>query len=326
MLNYKLTIMTTNENLPFSEKYRPRKLEDLVLDNIIYTKIQNIIKNKNIPNIIFTGKSGVGKTSTIHCIARSIYSKEYHDSIIELNASDDRGIKSVHETIINFCKRKIDYKPGYAQHKLLILDEADNITPKAQRLINSIMEKYPFTRFAFTCNNSSDIIESIQSRCIIIRFTKPPVQHFINRIKFICENENISWDEDALTYLFDICQKDLRKTLNMLELTYRSMGKITIDNILKISDIPSQDILNDLLENIINKNIVNICSIINNFQIQGYYSLDVLLHFIQYIKNFKDIKEDERINLINILSNQSYIMSKSSTNYLQLTGAVLSCV
>jgi len=313
-------------NLPFSEKYRPRKLEDLILDNIIYTKINNIIKHKNIPNIIFTGKSGVGKTSTIHCIARLIYPREYHDSIIELNASDDRGIKSVHDTIINFCKRKIDFKENYAQHKLLILDEADNITPKAQRLINSIMEKYPLTRFAFTCNNSSDIIESIQSRCIIIRFTKPPVEAFINRIKLICLNESIIYNDDALKYLFDICQKDLRKTLNMLELVYRSEGKITIDNILKISDIPSQDTLDDLLNYINKKDIINIAKVIDNFHVQGYYSLDVLLHFIQYIKNNKNIKEEQRINLINILSNKSYVMSKYTTNYLQLTGALFACI
>jgi replication factor C subunit 2/4 len=186
------------------------------------------------------------------------------------------------------------------------------------------MEKYPLTRFAFTCNNSSDIIESIQSRCIIIRFTKPPVENFINRIKSICVNESIQFDDSALKYLFDICQKDLRKTLNMLELVYRAEGSITIDNILKISDIPSQETLNDLLTNIINKDIVKICTIINSFQEQGYYSLDVLLHFIQYIKNYKNINEEKQINLINILSNKSYTMSKSTTNYLQLTGAILS--
>jgi len=313
-------------NLPFSEKYRPRKVEDLILDKIISTKIKNIILNKDIPNIIFTGKSGVGKTSSIHCIARSIYPREYHESIIELNASDDRGIKSVHETIINFCKRKVDFKPGFAQHKLLILDEADNITPKAQRLINSIMDKFPTTRFAFTCNNSSDIIESIQSRCIIIRFTKPPVDDFISRIKIICENEIIKYDEKALNYLFEICQKDLRQTLNMLELTYRTYNTISIENINAICDIPSQDILNKLLYDIINKDIKQVCKTITNFQNQGYYSLDVLLHFIQYIKNFPDIDEEQRIKLINILSNSSYVMSKSSTNYIQLTGALLSCV
>lgn len=315
-----------SNNLPFSEKYRPRKIKDLILYNIISNKINNIVVNKDIPNIIFTGKSGIGKTSTIHAIARQIYPREYHDSIIELNASDDRGIKSVHDTIINFCKRKVEFKEGYAQHKLLILDEADNITPKAQRLINSIMEKYPTTRFAFTCNNSSAVIESIQSRCIIIRFTKPPIDKFIDRIKSICNLEKIEYDDDALYYLFDICQKDLRKTLNMLELVFMSGGKITIDNIHKISDIPSQETLNNLLNSIIKKDIINVCKIINNFKLQGYYSLDVILHFIQYIKNHNNIQEEIRINLINILAKKSYIMSKTSANYIQLTGAILNCI
>lgn len=315
-----------SSNLPFSEKYRPRKIKDLILDDIISNKINNIVLNKDIPNIIFTGKSGIGKTSTIHAIARQIYPREYHDSIIELNASDDRGIKSVHETIINFCKRKVEFKEGYAQHKLLILDEADNITPKAQRLINSIMEKYPTTRFAFTCNNSSAVIESIQSRCIIIRFTKPPVHKFIERIKSICVLESIEYDESGLEYLFDICQKDLRKTLNMLELVYRAEGKITKQNIINISDIPSQEVLEQLLNSIIKKDVVNICKIVDNFQSQGYYSLDIMLHFIQFIKNHSNIKEEIRIYLINILANKSYIMSKTAPNYIQLTGAILHCV
>ena len=314
-------------NLPFSDKYRPRKIEDLVLDDIIYTKINNIVQNKNMPNIIFTGKSGVGKTSTIHAIARLIYSKEYQDSVIELNASDDRGIKSVNDNIINFCKRKVEFKEGYAQHKLLILDEADNITPKAQRLINSIMVAYPTTRFAFTCNNSTAVIESIQSRCIIINFTKPSIDKSINRLKFICTSESIQYDdENTLKYLYDICQNDLRKTINMLELVYMAEKTITIKNIINISDIPSQETLKELLNNILIKDIVGICRITNDFQIQGYYSLDVLLHFVQFIKNYKNIHEEQRINLLNILANKAYVMSMSTTNYLQLTGALLYCI
>ena len=341
-------------NLPFSEKYRPRKLEDLIIDKIIYNKIKNIIEHKDVPNIIFTGKSGVGKTSTIHCIAKAIYPKnEYQESILELNASDDRGIKSVHETIINFCKKKVFFKEGYAQHKLLILDEADNITPKAQRLINSIMEKYPTTRFAFTCNNSADIIESIQSRCVIIRFSKPPIEHFIERIKNICQVENIKYNEDAISYLFEICQKDLRQTLNMLELTFHTYDKVTIEYINKICDIPSQQSLQELYDSINNKNVKTICTLVSRFQIDGYYSLDVLLHFIQFIKNIKinksklkvktmeeelyeldhpdEYKDDDDIEehimkLINILSNYAYVMSKSSNSYIQLTCALLTCI
>jgi replication factor C subunit 2/4 len=308
--------------------------------------------------MIFTGKPGIGKTSAIHCIAKAIYPKnEYSESILELNASDDRGIKSVHETIINFCKKKVYFKENYAQHKLLILDEADNITSKAQRLINSIMETYPTTRFAFLCNNSADIIESIQSRCVIVRFTKPPIDDFIKRIINICVAESISFDnEDSLKYLFEICQKDLRQTLNMLELTYYCYEKITIEHINKACDIPSQNILEELYNSIIEKNVKQICILVKKFQNDGYYSLDVLLHFIQYIKNsqikksnkktyktldeelfeLKNINSEETLKkkyqetmqmmLIDKLSTFSYIMSKSSTGYIQLMSAFLNCI
>jgi replication factor C subunit 2/4 len=257
--------MTNNTNkkdkLPFTEKYRPRKLPELVIDPIIYAKVNNIIMNKDVPNLIFTGKSGVGKTSSIHCIAKAIYSRNtISDSVIELNASDDRGIKSVQDTIINFCKKKVEYVNGYAQHKLLILDEADNITPKAQKLISLIMEKYPTTRFAFTCNNSSDIIESIQSRCVIIKFVKPPISHYIQRLEYICKNENIEYDYDTDTfeYIFNLCQKDIRQSINILELTYYTFNKITINNVNMICDVPSKAIFDNLYSNIINKNVNSI--------------------------------------------------------------------
>ena len=142
----------------------------------------------------------------------------------------------------------------------------------------------------------------------------------------ICEHERIRYEDEALDYIFDVCQRDLRQTLNMLELTYRTYSKITIKNINKICDIPSQETLNDLLINITNRDVKEICTIIKKFQNQGYYSLDVLLHFIQYIKNNTEISEKQRISLINILSNSSYVMSKSSTNYIQLTGALLLCI
>lgn len=316
------------DKLPFTEKYRPRKLSELVIDPIIYAKVNNIILNKDVPNLIFTGKSGVGKTSSIHCIAKAIYPRNtISDSVIELNASDDRGIKSVQDTIINFCKKKVEYVNGYAQHKLLILDEADNITPKAQKLISLIMEKYPTTRFAFTCNNSSDIIESIQSRCVIIKFVKPPISHYIQRLEYICKNENIEYDYDTDTfeYIFNLCQKDIRQSINILELTYYTFNKITINNVNMICDVPSKAIFDNLYNYIINKDIINITKIINQFKNDGYNSLDVLLHFIYYLKTVNN-DEDICIDIINILSDYSYTMSKSISNYLQLTSAFYNCI
>jgi len=217
-----------NNLLPFSEKYRPKEISDLVLDDVILSILNDIIEKKDIPNIILTGTSGVGKTSTINVIAESIYKKYKNDMTIELNASDERGIKSVNEIIKNFCKKSVDFKNSLLTHKLIILDEADNITPKAQRLINLTMEKYPNTRFAFTCNDSSKIIEAIQSRCVVLRFPKPPMNKYIEKIKKICNKEKIKYDEKALEYLYEKNQRDLRQTINMVELISNAVEYINI--------------------------------------------------------------------------------------------------
>lgn len=318
--------------LPFSDKYRPRKNDELILNNIIRNKINHIIENKNITNLIFTGKSGQGKTSTIHYIVKKIYHKnDYQTAILELNASDDRGIKSVNEVIQNFCKKKIYYKEGYAQHKTLILDEADNLTSKAQKSINLLMEQYPDTKFVFTCNYSQAIIEPIQSRCTKILFNNNLTEQIITRIKYICEKENIKYDNDnTLNYLIEISNHDIRKIINNLELVTMYISKFDIDkqiiniqNINNIIDIPSQHILENILNAVINKNYTDIFTNINEFKTQGYYALDIILHFIKYIEKNNTITNNLRNSYLNILCKQAFIISKTRTNYIQLTSAFL---
>lgn len=315
-----------NNLLPFSEKYRPKEISDLVLDDVILSILNDIIEKKDIPNIILTGTSGVGKTSTINVIAESIYKKYKNDMTIELNASDERGIKSVNEIIKNFCKKSVDFKNSLLTHKLIILDEADNITPKAQRLINLTMEKYPNTRFAFTCNDSSKIIEAIQSRCVVLRFPKPPMNKYIEKIKKICNKEKIKYDEKALEYLYEKNQRDLRQTINMVELISNAVEYINIENINIVCNIPSQDNFIVLYDAILEKDIKKILLTINKFRNDGYFSLDILLYFIQFIKNYdsETINEDIKNNFISILSEKAFIMSKSSGNYIDLSGAFLS--
>ena len=110
-----------------------------------------------MPNIIITGIPGIGKTTTILCIAKNLIRKYFEEGVLELNASDVRGVKTVQETIEYFCKKKLQIDENFANHKIVLLDEADNMTKKAQQSINNLMEQYQdTTRFAFTCNNSSD--------------------------------------------------------------------------------------------------------------------------------------------------------------------------
>jgi len=320
--------------IPFTEKYRPKNYNDLIIDKIIKTKIESIIQSKEMPNMILTGKSGIGKTATIHCIVKAIYAKEnIPDAILELNACDDRGIKTVQDTIVNFCKKKIDFIKNYAQHKLVILDEADNITPKAQRLINLIMDKYTNTKIVFICNNTTDIIESIQSRAVIIRFSKPPLDKVIERLELICNKENILFEKNALKLIFDFSQKDIRQTINMLELIYYSLNKddniITIEKINDLCDIPPQTLMNELLNSILTKDIRNIIKILKSFQENGYYSQDVLLHFIQHLQyyintlNVVNPQYDQLINILNNLAYSAYDMSKTNSTFLQLTSSIV---
>jgi replication factor C subunit 2/4 len=178
-------------SIPWIEKYRPVKIEDVIADENILTEINNIIKTKNIPNMIFTGTPGIGKTTSILCIARKLYGPYMKDAVLELNASDERGIKTINNGIIgDFCNHKMPYKDEdigkYANHKLIILDESDNMTEKVLPVISNLMDMHHrTTRFVFTCNTSSKIIESIQSRCKIIRFTRLNIDMIADRLENI---------------------------------------------------------------------------------------------------------------------------------------------
>jgi replication factor C subunit 2/4 len=315
-----------NNNLPFIEKYKPKKLEDLVLNEIILKQLNDFVINKSIPNLIFCGNSGIGKSSAINCLIKKIYPKEYiNDLVFELNSFDDRGIE-INTFIINFAKKKVEFDENISLFKLIIIEEADNITDKTQKLISSNFDKYRNTKFIFTCNNTNDIIECIQSRCSIICFTEIPEKPLIKRLQYICNCENIENDEDSLLYLFNSSNKDIRKTINNLELVYYTEKKISIEKINNVFNIPSLQIYKEIYDSIIDENIKNICIIIKKLKNEGYYAFDVLIYFINFLIKF-DIDEDIKIKLINILSKQTYVMSsKSVCNYIQLTGILLHCI
>ena len=155
--------------LPWVEKYRPKVSNDIILDNFMKQKINKILELKSIPNMIITGEPGTGKTSTIICLSKEIYNeKDFYEYVLELNASDDRGLTIINNKILPFCKKKT--KNNII--KLIILDEADSITTKAQNLLSNIISEYrKNTRFVFICNDCTQITESIQSRCMIIKYS-----------------------------------------------------------------------------------------------------------------------------------------------------------
>ena len=199
----------------WAEKYRPKALDEMVNQKEIVERLKSFVKSRNVPHCIFAGPPGTGKTTAALCLARDLYGEAYREHIMELNASDERGIDVVRETVKTFARvRSI----GEIPFKLMILDEADNMTADAQQALRRTMERYTETcRFILCANYSGKIIEPIQSRCAPFRFTFLPREEHDKHLKHIAENEGIKLLKDGLDAIFEVCAGDLRKAINTLQ-------------------------------------------------------------------------------------------------------------
>jgi len=206
----------------WTEKYRPRSLDEIVDQEEIVNRLKSFVNAKNVPHCIFAGPPGTGKTTAALCLARDLYGEGYREYIMELNASDERGINVVRETVKTFARTR---SIGEVSFKILILDEADNMTSDAQQALRRTMERYTETaRFILIANYSGKIIEPIQSRCAPFRFTYLPREDVIKRIRYICEQENVKILDGGIETILEISEGDLRKTENILQ-TAASVGK-----------------------------------------------------------------------------------------------------
>ncbi|KAG8195094.1 hypothetical protein JTE90_013572 [Oedothorax gibbosus] len=199
-------------NLPWVEKYRPGKLDDLIAHEDIIRTINKFMKEDKLPHLLFYGPPGTGKTSTILACAKQIYSPaEMPSMVLELNASDDRGIGVVREQILSFASTRTIFKSGF---KLIILDEADAMTNDAQNALRRVIEKFTEnTRFCLICNYLSKITPAIQSRCTRFRFGPLSNKQILPRLEHVIKEEKLEVTEDGQKALMDLAQGDMRKSL-----------------------------------------------------------------------------------------------------------------
>lgn len=305
-------IENIKDNKPWVEKHRPQNLKDIVQNDFIITKLNNMLKDKFIPHMLVDGHAGVGKTSAIKAFVKEVYQEYYNQCVLELNASDDRGLDIVHEKIIPFCKGIAYNLLGEKLSKVIIFDEADNLTKKAQEIISNLIKEYSLmTRFIFICNNRSDIDEKIQSRCFPIYF--PSIGGKIqNCLKKILDKEKISLTSKKIDEIVTFSNGDIRLAINLLQIA-------------TISDYPLESVslytFNQYLNNIVNglfkltfKEIYNEYNNIKNLGFDGY---DIIQFLIKKVSNC-EITNEIRFRALDILYQSFIIISDEIESELQI--------
>ena len=211
------------------EKYRPQRLADVVNQGEIIGSLEALIRDPaDMPHLMFSGSAGVGKTTTALCITRQILGEYARDYTLELNASDERGIGMVREKVKKFSRFA---GMGNIPFKIIILDEADEMTSDAQTALRRIIEDTAkICRFIFIANNIAKIIDPIQSRCATFKFTAVSEKDVIGRLEMIAKKEKVKFDNKGMKAIYDYSQGDLRHAINLMQ-AVSSLGEITQENV-----------------------------------------------------------------------------------------------
>jgi len=238
------------------EKYRPSTLDEIVLDKNTRTYFNKVQSEKNIPNVLFVGKPGIGKTSLAKIVVKDILKCQY----LYINASDENGIDTIRTKVLNFAQTK----SLFGQIKIIILDECDGLSIDAQKALrNSIEEYHDLTRFILTANYKHKIIPALQSRCQIfdINYDK---NDYITKLISIVKSEKVKINKEQFTTIVNSCYPDFRKGINTLQKYFLSDGKD--DNVFNVKDF--FDGLHELLTHkkyvLIRKHIIQNEGLFNN--------------------------------------------------------------
>jgi len=303
------------------EKYRPRRIDDIVNQDHVKRRIKEMLSTGNMPHLLFHGPPGTGKTTMALAIAHELYGENWRENTLELNASDERGINTIRERVKEYAKTLPTVK---APFKLIILDEADNMTSDAQQALRRMMEMYSSTvRFILLANYLSGIIEPIQSRCGVFRFVPLGRDLVVGRLLEIARSEGVRVSDEALEAIWEITQGDMRKAINALQLAASLGSSIDVETVYRALGKVSPSIIRSIVVEAImgsfTKGVMEVRKLIDD----GADPLDLIKSIHRELISFTSplkVQEELKPRLAYIVSEAHYRLLVGSDGFLQVVG------
>jgi len=311
------------ENLTiWTEKYRPASLNDVVGQTKIIERIKAFVAKKNMPHLLLAGPAGTGKTTTSLAIAQDLFGPTWKQNFLELNASDARGIDVVRNTIKNFARIK---PMGDVPFKIIYLDECDSLTKEAQQALRRTMENFvESTRFLLSCNVSSKIIDPIQSRCTVFRFKPLEKEEVIQTAKNIAQRENVTINEAAQEALYEVCNGDLRKLINIMQSCTAISESLTEDLVYDIVSAAKPKEIKEVLTLAINRDFVNAKNKMLDIMLNhGLSGIDIIKQIQKEVWTL-DIPNEKKVAMIEKCGEIEFRMVEGSDEFVQLEALIAS--
>ncbi len=301
---------------PWTEKYRPKSLSEIVGQPEIVSILKAYVKEKNMPNLLFAGPPGIGKTTAALALARDLYGENYRQSILELNASDERGIDVVRGKIKDFART---VTLASVPFKLIFLDEADSLTGDAQNALRRTMELYVnVTRFILSANYSSKIIEPIQSRCSVFRYRPLAEEETKEMIERVAKGEKLSLDKKAIEALLYVSEGDMRRAINALQGASLHAKKITADSIYKSSSRAQPAEVKKMMELALDKKFTDARKKLHDLMISyGMSGEDVLIQMYRTVDSL-DVTEKEKVAIVDKIGEYNFRLVQGANEILQV--------
>ena len=297
------------------EKYRPQRLSEVAGQEAIVERLQHYVDSDDLPHMLFAGPAGIGKTTSAVSIARELYGEGWEEQFLELNASDERGIDVIRDRVKSFARTSF----GGANYRLIFLDEADALTSDAQAALRRTMEQFSNNvRFVLSCNYSSKIIDPIQSRCAVFRFSPLSDEAVEQQVRHIAGEEGIELTDDGVEALAYVAGGDMRAAINGLQAAAVTDGPVDEAAVFEITSTARPEDIEEMVTRALDGDFTAARSQLDHLLTEeGIAGGDVIDQLHRSVWEF-DLGDEAAVRLLDRIGEADYRITAGANERIQL--------